>query len=169
MKGIVTLTFALCGAALFGAAPVGVPIAEIAVPVESITVSKDSVTVAEKDVSRIVPDKVPTLQELISIVRSTAPEKERISALDLIRDQETLFMLFFKPGEDRSIAVRKSALNRLAEVEVVKVLAEKLQIQELRDAALARIKTIYADERDFKPLGGSDVVRQYAKRMRRPR
>lgn len=169
MKGIVALTFGLCCAVLHGAVPVGVPVAEIAVPVKSVTVPKESVTVAEKDVSRRIPDKVPTLQELVALVRSTAPEKERLDALARIRDQDTLFMLFFKPGEDRSVLVRKSVLHGLAEVEIVKILAAKLNVQELKDAAVKRLKTIYADERDFKPLDESDVARCYATRMRRSR
>jgi hypothetical protein len=155
-----------CGVALYGAAPIGLSIAEITVPVESVTVSQKTITVAEKDITRRIPDVVPTQQELFVRVRSMAPENGRIDAFKGIQDQEMIFKLFFKPGEDSNIAIRKLALSKLAEVEIVKVIAEKVKMQELHDAAMTRIKSIYANERDFKPIPESQVAMLYAQRMR---
>ena len=105
-------------------------------------------------------------QELFDSVRNLKIEDERIAALDGILDQELIFKLFFKPGEDCNVAIRKSVLFRIAEVELVKVVADKIKVQELRAAAMARIKSIYANERDFKPNFESQVARLYAQRMR---
>ena len=168
MRGIAILILCSCGVALYGATPVGISVAEITVPIESVTVSQKTVTVAEKDISRKIPDVMPpTQQELYAKVRSMVTESERINAFNGIQDQEMIFKLFFKPGEDSNIAIRKLALNKLAEVEVVKVIADKIKLQELHDAAMARIKSIYANECDFKPILESQVARLYAQRLRR--
>lgn len=167
MRGIAILILCSCGVALYGATPVGISVAEITVPIESVTVSQKTVTVAEKDISRKIPDVMPpTQQEFYAKVRGMVTESERINAFNGIQDQEMIFKLFFKPGEDSNIAIRKLALNKLAEVEVVKVIADKIKLQELHDEAMVRIKSIYANECDYKPIPGSQVAMLYAKRMR---
>ena len=105
-------------------------------------------------------------QELFDSVQNLKIEDERIAALDGILDRGLIFKLFFKPGEDCNVAIRKSVLFRIAEVELVKVVADKIKVQELRAAAMARIKSIYANERDFKLNFESQVARLYAQRMR---
>lgn len=155
-----------CAVTLCAASQVGTSIAEVTVPTESVTVSQKEITVTEKNITRSVPDILSTQKEFFARVRNAAHEHERLSAFNEILDQELVFKLFFKPGEDRNIAIRKLALKNLAEIEVIKVIAEKIKVQELRDEAITRIKSIYADERDFKPISGSQVARLYAQRMR---
>jgi hypothetical protein len=155
-----------CGATLFGVPQVGVPIAEITVPTESVTVLPIQKTVKEKDVSRTIPDVILTQQDLFDCVRNKKDLNERIVALNEILDQELIFKLFFKPGEDCNAKIRKLVLSRMVEVELVKVIAEKIKVQELREAAMARIKSIYANDCEVKPDKESQVARFYVQRMR---
>ncbi len=45
-------------------------------------------------------------------------------------------------------------------------IAEKIKVQELREEAIKRIKSIYANDSDVKPNCESQVARLYAQRMR---
>ena len=51
--------------------------------------------------------------------------------------------MFFKPGEDSNVAIRKLALSKLVEVELVRSIADKTKMQELREFAIERLKSIY--------------------------
>lgn len=166
MRGIAAIILCTCGALLYGAPQVGIPIAEITVPTESVTVLSKAITVTEREITRSIPDVILIQQELFADVRNLNLGDKRFAAFNEILDQELIFKLFFKPGEDCNIAIRKLALFRMAEVELVKVIADKIKVPELQEAAMARIKSIYADERDFKPNSESCVARLYAQRMR---
>jgi hypothetical protein len=93
-------------------------------------------------------------------------ETERIDAFNRILDQELVFKLFFIPGEDRNVAIRKLALSKLVEVELVRAIADKIEVPELRESAIARLKSIYISESDLKPISESQLARLYVKRMR---
>ena len=93
-------------------------------------------------------------------------EAERVDAFNRILDQELVFKLFFKPGEDGNIAIRKLALSKLVEVEPVRAIADKIKEQELREFAIARLKSIYISESDLKPISESRLASLYVKRMR---
>lgn len=167
MRGIAIVILCACGALLYGAPQVGIPIAEITVPTESVTVLPKAITVTEREISRSIPDAIVMQQSLFDSVRNLKLGDERIVVLDRILDQELIFELFFKPGEDCNVTIRRLALSRIAEVELVKVIADKIKVPELREAAMARIRSIYANERDFKPNFESQVARLYAQRLRR--
>ena len=93
-------------------------------------------------------------------------EAERVDAFNRILDQELVFKLFFKLGEDSNVAIRKLALSKLAEVELVRAIADKIEVPELREFAIARLKSIYISECDLKPISESRLTSLYVKRMR---
>ena len=88
-----------------------------------------------------------------------------MAALDGIQDQEEMFRLIFKPGEDKNVAIRVAAIDLIAEIDIVKAIAAKCQIQAVRDAANRRLEAIYATESDRMMGGVSPVVNAYAKRL----
>ena len=94
---------------------------------------------------------------------------EHVDAFNRILDQELVFKLFFKPGEDSNVAIRKLALSKLVEVELVRAIADKIKEQELREFAIARLKSIYISECDLKPISESRLTSLYVKRMRNSR
>ena len=73
--------------------------------------------------------------------------------------------MFFKPGEDSNVAIRKLALSKLVEVELVRAIADKIKKQELHEFAIARLKSIYISESDLKPISESQFASLYVKRM----
>ena len=66
--------------------------------------------------------------------------------------------MFFKPGEDSNVAIRKLALSKLVEVELVRDIADKIKMQELRELAIERLKSIYISESDLKPISESQLA-----------
>lgn len=166
MRSIVFLASAAFGVALHGATPVGRPLSEIAVSLDRVEVPLESVTVSETQVARPTFDKITMVQDLMTIVRNSNSISERLAAFEKIRDHDVIFTLFFKPGKDRNVDVRKKALERMAEVEIIKSIGGLVQIPELKDAAQARLRTLYADERDLLPHQDDGVIRSYAKRTR---
>ena len=66
--------------------------------------------------------------------------------------------MFFKPGEDSNVAIRKLALSKLVEVELVRSIADKTKMQELREFAIERLKSIYISESDLKPISESQLA-----------
>ena len=112
MRVIASMILCACGVTLCGASQVGVSIAEIALPIESVVVSQKAITVSEKEIARAIPDAMPlTQQDFYARVRGVLmPEAERVDAFNRILDQELVFKLFFKPGEDSNIAIRKLAI-----------------------------------------------------------
>ena len=136
--------------------PVGVPVSAVTVPIESVTVVAKPL-----DVYR------PQSQvELTEQVRTGMSEESRVKALDAIQDQDEIFRLIFKPGEDKNVSVRVAAIDLIAEIDIVKVIAAKCQIPAVRDAAKKRLETIYATELDRVMVDTSPVVNAYAKRLR---
>jgi hypothetical protein len=168
MRVIASMILCACGVTLCGASQVGVSIAEIALPIESVVVSQKAITVAEKEISRAIPDAMPlTQQDFYARVGGVLmTEAERVDAFNRIIDQELVFKLFFKPGEDSNVAIRKLALSKLVEVELVRAIADKIKKQELREFAIARLKSIYISESDLKTITESRLASLYVKRMR---
>lgn len=164
MRGIVSICIVSAGVALYGAAPVGRMVSEIAVPLEKVVVPLESVTVDESEIVKVAPDKIPTMQELVSIVRHSKSTADRLAAFDAIWDQDVIFALFFKPGEDGNIEIRKRAIERMAEVELVKYLGARVPLPEVANAAKERLKGLYEDERDFSPSESDSLIRSYVKR-----
>jgi hypothetical protein len=169
MRVIASMILCACGVTLCGASQVGVSIAEIALPIESVVVSQKAITVSEKEISRAIPDAMPlTQQDLYARVRGVMrPEAERVDAFNMILDQELVFKLFFKPGEDSNVAIRKLALSKLVEVELVRAIADKIEVPELRESAIARLKSIYVSESDLKPISESRLASLYVRRLRK--
>ena len=65
-----------------------------------------------------------------------------------------------------SVAVRAAAIDRIAEVDLVKAIAAKCQVPAVRAAAKKRLESIYATELDREMADVSPVVNAYAKRLR---
>lgn len=151
-----------------GVSPAGVGIDSVAVPIGQVAIPVDKAVVSLASVTRCAKsDPVPSLADLVARVRDVRlTESERLAALEKIRDQDAIFYLFFKPGEDRNLAVRVAAVNRISEVDVLKALGEKTPIPEIRKAASSRLETVYADRRDRAYVRRSAVVQAYLERMR---
>lgn len=145
---------------------VGVRVADIAIPVSAVTVPLAAVTVSEASVVGR-SDSVAMRRELIAAVRGEGSEDQRLMALAQVWDQDDIFFLFFKPGEDRNPNIRVAAVNRLAEIDVLKAVGEKTGIPEVSQAIAQRLEGIYPDSRDreFGP-GDSPVAAQYARRLK---
>ena len=171
-RSVSTVLFGLIALASGGAEPVGVkidavavPASAVTVPLEQVTVSQEQVTVAESAMTALA-DSEKLRRELIDEVRGASSEDVRLKALSRLWEQDDVFYLFFKPGTDRNPAIRAAAIRSLAEVEVVKALGEKSGVPEVSKAASDRLSATYADAKDQKPVQGSSVVRQYARRMK---
>lgn len=166
MRSIVFLGSVAFGVALYGATPVGRSLSEIAVPLGHVEVAPESVTVSEAQVARVTFVKIATRHDLVSTVRNLKTISERLAVFEEICDHDDIFTLFFKPGNDRNGEIRKMALERMAEIEIVKSLGVRVPYPELKEAARARLQSIYRDERDFLPHKNDGVIRSYVKRTR---
>lgn len=144
---------------------VGVSADKLTVPIESVTVSEASVTASESDLLRS-SDEDAVRKRLISIIRGKRPESERLAAFNRLWDQDDIFYLFFKPGEDRNVAVRVAAVNRLAEADLLRMIGERTNIPEVTEAIKNRINALYADDRDRRESGNSTVSLCYISRLR---
>lgn len=144
---------------------VGVRASDIAVPVSAVTVPLSAVTVSEASVAGL-SDSAAARRELIAAVRGEGPEDQRLMALAQVWDQDDVFFLFFKPGEDRNPTVRVAAVNRLAEIDVLKAIGEKTGIPAVSQAIAQRLVGIYPDSRDRELPDGSSVAAQYVRRMK---
>lgn len=163
-----SVLFSLLGLmALAGGASesVGVRVADIAVPVSTVTVPLSTVTVSEALVAGR-SDSVAMRRELIAAVRGEGSETQRLTALAQVWDQDDVFYLFFKPGDDRNTDIRVSVVNRLAEVDVLKTIGEKTGILAVSQAIAQRLAEIYSDSRDRELPEGSAVAAQYARRLK---
>ena len=165
MKRIAILAVGIATLTASGVEPVGVKVDLIAKPASAVTVPIESVTVSEADILRTAYDKVVTRQDLIAIVRGNGSEENRLRALNQIWDQDDVFLLFFKPGEDRNVAIRTAAIDRLAEIDVMKVLAKKSQIHEVCEVADLKLKNAFPGGRkeDIEEIPA--VVGQYVQRL----
>ena len=151
LSGVLLLTLASSAAE-----PVGMPISAVTVPIESVTVAAQP----------LVVHRPQTQVELAEQVRTGSSQEVRVAALGAIQDQEEMFRMIFKPGEDKNVAIRVAAIDLIAEIDIVKVIAAKCQIQDVRDAANRRLAAIYATESDRTMVDASPVVSAYAKRLR---
>ncbi len=111
-------------------------------------------------------DSAALRRELVAAVRGDGALDQRLAALAQAWDQDDVFYLFFKPGYDRNTDIRISAVNRLAEVDVLKAIGEKTGIPAVSEAISRRLAEIYSDSRDRELPGGSSVAAQYVRRMK---
>lgn len=144
---------------------VGVRVEAIAVPVAAVTVPLAAVTVPETSVAGR-SDSAAMRRELIAAVRGDGAEAQRLAALAQAWDQDDVFYLFFKPGDDRNTDIRISVVNRLAEVDVLKAIGEKTGIPAVSQAISQRLAEIYSDSRDRELPEGSSAAAQYVRRMK---
>lgn len=144
---------------------VAVPIANVAVPVSDVTVSLSDVTASEASVAG-QSDSEARRNELIAAVRGEGPMARRLSALAEVWDQDDVFYLFFRPGDDRSVDIRVSAVNRLAEIDVLKAIGEKTGIPAVSQAIAQRLAEVYSDSRDRELPESSSCASHYVRRMK---
>lgn len=156
MKGGILSGVLLLTLASSAVEPTGMPISAVTVPLESVTVTARP----------LVVHRLQTQVELAEQVRTGLSGESRVGALGDIQDQEEIFRLIFKPGEDKNEAVRVAAIELIAEIDIVKAIAAKCQVQSVRDAANRRLESVYAAEADRTMTGTSPVVSAYAKRLR---
>lgn len=106
-------------------------------------------------------------KELLERVRNTnAPLAQRLAAMEQICNQDDIFYLFFKPGEDRNLQIRIAAVQKLTEVDILKILDKKVEIPELKKAIEERLAAVYADEKDRKSPSDATVPVNYARRLK---
>lgn len=167
MKGLVVIPLlGLITLVSNGAPVVGVSADAVTVPLSAVTVPLAAVTVSAASITR-QSDSCAQYQELVESVRKTdADETSRLAAMEQIIYQDDIFYLFFKPGEDRNIHVRVAAIQKLAEVDVLKALGKKMNVPEVSKAIEERLAAVYAASSDRESPEDSAVVAQYTQRLK---
>lgn len=145
---------------------VTVPGEAVTASAESVTISAEAAEIEEAGLREVKLARERTRRELVKAVRNTGrSEKKRVASLKRVWNQDDVFRLFFKPGEDRNAAVRAAAIGQIAEIDVVKRLAAGVEIPEVAAAAEKRLKSVFASESDRRAAPLSNVARDYAQRM----
>lgn len=143
----------------------GVSADSITVSLDAVTMPVANVTVPESSVAYSADDSARR-RNAIAFIRSAVSESERLKKMADLWNQDDIFYLLFKPGEDTNTAVRVAAVNGLAEIEILKAFVGKIKIREIEEAVTNRLNTIYVDGRKGRSTEISPIVRQYARRLR---
>lgn len=151
---------------VWGAEAVVVNLDDVVVPASAVTARLDSLTVSEAAIT-VSAESEKIRRDLIDQVRHGKTEAERLAALAHVWNQDDVLYLFFKPGEDGNANVRIAAINRLMDVSVLKVLAEKVTIPDIAKAISNRLDQVYLNTNDrLAHANDKEVTRKYIQRIK---
>lgn len=178
-RTLIVLASVIAASAAVADDAVGQPIEKITVPLESITVKESQLRAPTYEESREAALNGSTVEArlaaighihdeatLIEIIRRDSDPAVRKEAFSRIVSDDAVFAMIFKPGTNGVADVRLDAIARVAELEVVKSLAERCPDPAAKKAAADRLAAAYAEPADRVAEGVHPTVKAYARRNR---